>query len=88
MTLIKTISGFRGTIGGKTGDTLNPLDIVKFVSAYALQRRKACGADANLIVVGRDARISGDMVSKVVCGTLMGLGYDVLDIGLASTPTT
>lgn len=88
MTLIKTISGFRGTIGGKTGDTLNPLDIVKFVSAYALQRRKACGAGANLIVVGRDARISGDMVSKVVCGTLMGLGYDVLDIGLASTPTT
>ena len=88
MTLIKTISGFRGTIGGRTGDTLNPLDIVKFVSAYAIQRRKACSAGGNLIVVGRDARISGDMVSKVVCGTLMGLGYDVLNIGLATTPTT
>lgn len=88
MTLIKTISGFRGTIGGKTGDTLNPLDIVKFVTAYAIQRRKSCQIPGNTIVVGRDARISGDMVSKVVCGTLMGLGYDVLDIGLASTPTT
>ena len=88
MTLIKSISGFRGTIGGKPGDTLNPLDIVKFVSSYATLRRKAVKAGANKIVVGRDARISGPMVSKVVCGTLLGLGYDVVDIGLASTPTT
>lgn len=88
MTLIKSISGFRGTIGGKPGDTLNPLDIVKFVSSYATLRRQAVKARANKIVVGRDARISGPMVSKVVCGTLLGLGYDVVDIGLASTPTT
>ena len=88
MTLIKTISGFRGTIGGKPGDTLNPLDIVRFVTAYGLLRREAFKSDKNIIVVGRDARISGEMVSKVVCGTLMGLGYNVLNIGLASTPTT
>lgn len=88
MTLIKSISGFRGTIGGKPGDTLNPLDIVKFVSSYATLRRQAVKGGANKIVVGRDARISGPMVSKVVCGTLLGLGYDVVDIGLASTPTT
>lgn len=88
MTLIKSISGFRGTIGGKPEDTLNPLDIVKFVSSYATLRRQAVKAGANKIVVGRDARISGPMVSKVVCGTLLGLGYDVVDIGLASTPTT
>ena len=88
MTLIKSISGVRGTIGGKPGDTLNPLDIVKFVSSYATLRRQAVKAGANKIVVGRDARISGPMVSKVVCGTLLGLGYDVVDIGLASTPTT
>ena len=88
MTLIKSISGSRGTIGGKPGATLNPLDIVKFVSSYATLRRQAVKAGANKIVVGRDARISGPMVSKVVCGTLLGLGYDVVDIGLASTPTT
>ena len=88
MTLIKSISGFRGTIGGPTGNSLNPLDIVKFVSAYAIQRRKAISLPGNLIVVGRDARISGEMVSHVVCGTLLGLGYDVLNIRLASTPTT
>ena len=88
MTLIKTISGFRGTIGGKTGDTLNPLDIVRFVTAYAIQRKRSCSLPSKLIVVGRDARISGEMVSHVVCGTLLGLGYDVLNIGLASTPTT
>lgn len=88
MTLIKSISGFRGTIGGKPGDTLNPLDIVKSVSAYATLRRRSITNGSNKIVVGRDARISGQMVSKVVCGTLMGMGYDVVDIGLASTPTT
>lgn len=88
MTLIKSISGFRGTIGGKPGDTLNPLDIVKSVSAYATLRRRSITNGSNKIVVGRDARISGQMVSKVVCGTLMGMGYDVVDIGLSSTPTT
>ena len=88
MTLIKSISGFRGTIGGKPGDTLNPLDIVKSVSAYATLRRRSITNGSNKIVVGRDARSSGQMVSKVVCGTLMGMGYDVVDIGLASTPTT
>ena len=88
MTLIKSISGFRGTIGGKPGDTLNPLDIVKSVSAYATLRRRSITNGSNKIEVGRDARISGQMVSKVVCGTLMGMGYDVVDIGLASTPTT
>lgn len=88
MTLIKSISGIRGTIGGKSGDTLNPLDIVKFVSAYATFIRNSGKSDSNTIVVGRDARISGPMVKNVVCGTLMGMGYDVLNIGLATTPTT
>lgn len=88
MTLIKSISGIRGTIGGKTGDTLNPLDIVKFTSAYATFIRRSVKNPSNKIVVGRDARISGDMVKNVVCGTLMGMGYDVVNIGLATTPTT
>ena len=82
MTLIKSISGIRGTIGGPTGDTLNPLDIVKFTTAYA----QFIGGKK--IVVGRDGRISGLMVRNVVVGTLMGMGYDVLDIGYATTPTT
>lgn len=86
MTLIKSISGIRGTIGGRAGDTLNPLDIVKFTSAYATFIGK--NKKSNVIVVGRDARISGEMVKNVVCGTLMGMGYDVLNIGLATTPTT
>ena len=88
MTLIKSISGFRGTIGGKPGDTLNPIDIAKSVSAYASLRERVVGPYRRKIVVGRDARISGEMVSHVVCGTLMGMGFDVLNIGLASTPTT
>lgn len=88
MTLIKSISGIRGTIGGKAGDTLNPLDIVKFTSAYATLIRKTTPITTNKIVVGRDARISGEMVKNVVCGTLMGMGFDVVNIGLASTPTT
>ena len=88
MTLIKSISGIRGTIGGKAGDTLNPLDITKFTAAYATLIRKNGKSKSNNIVVGRDARISGDMVRNVVCGTLMGMGYDVIDIGLATTPTT
>lgn len=88
MTLIKSISGIRGTIGGHTGDTLNPLDIVKFVTAYATFIRRSGKSCTGKIVVGRDARISGEMVKNVVCGTLMGFGYDVIDIGLATTPTT
>ena len=88
MTLIKSISGIRGTSGGHVGDTLNPLDIVKFTSAYATFIRKQRPDGSNRIVVGRDARISGEMVKNVVCGTLMGMGFDVLNIGLATTPTT
>ncbi len=82
MTLIKSISGIRGTIGGRTGNTLNPLDIVKFTTAYATF------IGGKRIVVGRDGRISGPMVRDVVCGTLVGMGYEVIDIGLATTPTT
>ena len=88
MTLIKSISGIRGTIGGPAGDTLNPLDVVKFTSAYATFIRRSAKSTSNTIVVGRDARISGEMVKNVVCGTLMGMGYDVVNIGLATTPTT
>ena len=96
MSLIKSISGIRGTIGGRTGDTLNPLDIVKFTTAYAtfIRRNGGDGRDAGFnqnrptIVVGRDARISGVMVDSIVCGTLMGMGFDVVNIGLATTPTT
>lgn len=96
MSLIKSISGIRGTIGGRTGDTLNPLDIVKFTTAYAtfIRRNGGDGKNAEFnqnrptIVVGRDARISGVMVDSIVCGTLMGMGYDVVNIGLATTPTT
>ncbi|MGN1263697.1 MAG: phosphoglucosamine mutase [Prevotella sp.] len=88
MTLIKSISGIRGTIGGRPGDTLNPLDIVKFTTAYATFIRRNRRSGSGRIVVGRDARISGEMVRSVVCGTLMGCGYDVTDIGPASTPTT
>ena len=88
MTLIKSISGIRGTIGGCVGDTLNPLDIVKYTSAYAALIRRTATVKGNTIVVGRDARISGEMVKNVVCGTLMGMGFDVVNIGLASTPTT
>lgn len=88
MTLIKSISGIRGTIGGRTGDTLNPLDIVKFTTAYATFIRRSGKSQSGRIVVGRDARISGEMVKNVVCGTLMGVGYDVINIGLATTPTT
>ncbi len=89
MTLIKSISGIRGTIGGHPGDTLNPLDIVKFTTAYAtfIKRNTKCDGKGK-IVVGRDARISGDMVRNIVCGTIMGTGLDVIDIGLATTPTT
>ena len=117
MTLIKSISGIRGTIGGPTGDTLNPLDIVKFTTAYATFIKRIRNEKLEIrnddypaspesayrsnqhssfliphsslkIVVGRDGRISGEMVKNVVCGTLMGMGFDVINIGYASTPTT
>ena len=89
MPLINSISGFRGTIGGKVGDTLNPVDIAKSVSAYAALREKVVSRSfRRKIIVGRDARISGEMTMHVVCGTLMSMGFDVVNIGLASTPTT
>lgn len=88
MTLIKSISGIRGTIGGKPDEGLSPLAIVKFVAAYATFIRKNSKSASNKIVVGRDARISGPMVKQVVLGTLTGMGFDVVDLDLASTPTT
>lgn len=88
MTLIKSISGIRGTIGGHVGDTLNPLDIVKFTTAYTTFIGRKHPNKKLKIVVGRDARISGKMVKNIVCGTLMGMGADVINIGLATTPTT
>ncbi len=87
MALIKSISGIRGTIGGKAGDGLSPVDIVRFTSAYAAFIH-SCHPEGKIrIVVGRDARISGPMVNNLVCGALMGMGVDVLDIGLTTTPT-
>ena len=88
MSLIKSISGIRGTIGGRAGDGLSPLDIVKFTSAYATFIRRNTTKQNNVIVVGRDARLSGRMVLNVVVGTLTGMGFDVVNIGLATTPTT
>ncbi|MEE1541455.1 MAG: phosphoglucosamine mutase, partial [Paludibacteraceae bacterium] len=88
MTLIKSISGIRGTIGGEVGNCLTPLDIVKFTAAYGSWIKKNSKAEKKAIVVGRDARISGEMVDQIVTGTLVGLGLDVINIGLASTPTT
>ena len=86
MTLIKSISGIRGTIGGKVGDALTPLDIVRFTASYASFIRNECFS-SNTIVIGRDARISGEMVSNIVSGTLIGCGFDVLDVGLSTTPS-
>ncbi len=88
MSLIKSISGIRGTIGGPAGDGLTPLDIVKFTSAYAQYMRDHSSVQSNVIVVGRDARMSGRMVLNLVVGALTGMGFDVVNIGLATTPTT
>ncbi|MDR1356825.1 MAG: phosphoglucosamine mutase [Tannerellaceae bacterium] len=88
MTLIKSISGIRGTIGGAPDEGLNPLSIVKFVAAYATFMRKNSNVASNKIVVGRDARISGLMVKQIVTGTLTGMGFDVVDLDMATTPTT
>ncbi|MBR0038359.1 MAG: phosphoglucosamine mutase [Bacteroidales bacterium] len=88
MSLIKSISGIRGTIGGQQGEGLNPLDIVKFTAAFATVIRENIGNKQGRIVVGRDARLSGEMLYQCVSGTLIGLGFDVINIGLATTPTT
>ncbi|HEY0029999.1 MAG TPA: phosphoglucosamine mutase [Bacteroidia bacterium] len=87
MTLIKSISGIRGTIGGKPGEGLSPIDVVKFTSAYATFIAKNSTNKKIKIVVGRDARISGEMVNNLVLGALQGMGVDVVDIGLSTTPT-
>lgn len=88
MTLIKSISGIRGTIGGEVGNNLTPLDIVKFTSAYACWIKSHAKTGNKKVVVGRDARLSGQMVDGIVTGTLIGMGMDVINIGLATTPTT
>ncbi|OIP82940.1 MAG: phosphoglucosamine mutase [Porphyromonadaceae bacterium CG2_30_38_12] len=88
MTLIKSISGIRGTMGGMVGDGLNPIDTVRFTAAYAMHIESHKTTQSRKIVVGRDARISGEMVSQLVIGTLLGMGFDVVNIGLATTPTT
>lgn len=88
MALIKSISGIRGTIGGAPGEGLSPLDIVKFTAAYATFIKSVTTKKTRYIVVGRDARISGKMVNDIVVGTLTGMGFDVINIGLATTPTT
>lgn len=88
MSLIKSISGIRGTIGGHVGEGLSPVDVVKFTAAYAAFIRKTSTVGTNLIVVGRDARLSGPVVDALVVATLRSMGFDVVNIGLASTPTT
>ena len=88
MSLIKSISGIRGTIGGNPGEALTPVDIVKFVSAYCVRLKNLYPGRKCRVVVGRDARLSGEMVEELVCGTLVACGTDVIKAGLASTPTT
>ncbi len=87
MTLIKSISGIRGTIGGKPGEALTPVDIVKFIAAFVKLIQKVSNKDALVLVVGRDARLSGFMVNQLVCGSLQAMGVKVVDIGLSTTPT-
>jgi len=87
MTLIKSISGIRGTIGGKTGDNLTPVDAVKFASAYGTWLKNHHNKEKLTVVIGRDARISGPMIHNLVVNTLVGLGIDVIDLGLSTTPT-
>jgi phosphomannomutase len=87
MTLIKSISGIRGTIGGKTGDNLTPADIVKFASAYGQWLRNRNKGKKIKVAIGRDARLSGEMVQQIVTGSLLGMGIDVVDMGLSTTPT-
>ena len=88
MTLIKSISGIRGTLGGSTGDNLTPIDAVKFAAAYGAFIKQRNSVKKNVkVVIGRDARISGKMISSLVANTLVGLGIDVIDLGLSTTPT-
>ena len=87
MSLIKSISGIRGTIGGKPGDNLSPIDIVKFTASFICFIKEQTGKKHLKLTVGRDARISGDMVNRIVCGTAMSMGCDVYDLGLSTTPT-
>ena len=87
MTLIKSISGIRGTIGGGVGDNLTPVDAVKFAAAYGQWLKSANNAERYVVVVGRDARPSGDMIQQLVMQTLIGQGIDVIDLGLSTTPT-
>jgi phosphomannomutase len=87
MTLIKSISGIRGTIGGKPGEGLSPLDVVTFCASFVVLLKRQLMKDKLTLIVGRDARISGEMVNHIVLGTLMGMGVDVIDTGLSTTPT-
>ncbi len=87
MTLIKSISGIRGTIGGKTNDNLTPLDAVKFAAAYGTWLKDYSNKEKLIVVIGRDARLSGEMIQNLVVSTLVGLGIDVIDLGLSTTPT-
>ena len=87
MTLIKSISGIRGTIGGQVGDNLTPIDAVKFASAYGMWLKAQRNKENYRVVVGRDARISGEMIQNLVMNTLVGLGIHVIDLGLSTTPT-
>ena len=87
MTLIKSISGIRGTIGGKVGEGLTPLDAVLFAAAYGSWLKTQNPSKKIKVVIGRDARISGQMISDLVCSTLIGLGIDVVNLGLSTTPT-
>ena len=85
MTLIKSISGIRGTIGGKSGETLSPIDVVKFSAAFGKWMKEA--SDKNKVVIGRDARISGEIIGNLVASTLQSMGIEVIDLGLSTTPT-
>lgn len=87
MTLIKSISGIRGTIGGRTNDNLTPVDAVKFAAAYGTWLQSYAAKDKLKVVIGRDARLSGEMIQNLVVSTLVGLGIDVIDLGLSTTPT-
>ena len=87
MTLIKSISGIRGTIGGKVGCSLTPIDLVRFTSAFGRWIQKRSNNKSPVIIVGRDARISGDLIRQIVCSTLQALGVNVYDLGLSTTPT-
>ena len=87
MALIKSISGIRGTIGGAVGDNLTPIDAVKFASAYGTWLRRNSQKETPKVVVGRDARLSGSMISQLVINALVGIGIDVIDLGLSTTPT-